>query len=198
MEHGRTKYHGSGRKIPVLGRFLLFLAPFLYLLMANGLMQIHRFIGKWSVPASHILSLILILGIAWKPARLAAQNLITPPLGEHIKPALAYIQENRQDGDIIYVYYGGRVAFDYYQDSFGLNSANVINGVMSRDDPKKYLEDIKKLRGHDRVWFVFTHNCDTCVVHEQRYYVQHLNKTGIQISRLHAPGTNLYLYDLNP
>jgi hypothetical protein len=183
---------------PIKGRFLLFLAPFMFLLMANGLEQICLLVGKWNWPVARILGLLLMLGIVWEPARLVVQNWITPPLEEHIKPGLAYMQENWQDGDIIYVYYGGKPAFEYYRASFGFDTANLINGVMSQDDPGKYIQDIKKLRGSDRVWFIFTHNCDACIVHEQKHYLRYLNKIGTLISKFHGQGVNVYLYDLNP
>jgi len=183
---------------PIKERFLLFLAPFIYLLLTNGLKQICLLTGRWNWSASRILGFFLILGIIWKPALLAGQNMITPPLGEHIKPGLAYMQENWQDNDIIYVYYGGEPAFEYYRASFGFDTSHIINGVMSQDDPGKYVQDIKKLQGHDRVWLIFTHNCDGCIVHEQKHYIRHLNKIGTIISKFHGQGVNVYLYNLNP
>lgn len=183
---------------PISGRFLLFLIPFLFLLMANGLKQILDMINRWNGSLARFLVLTLILGISWRPIFLATKNLITPPLKEHIKPALAYLEENRQGNDLIYVYYGGLPAFMYYESMYNLSSADLIYGVMNQEDPQKYRDQIDTLKGQDRVWFIFTHNCDTCIVHEQRYYIQYLNKIGKTLYRFHGTGVNLYLYDLKP
>ena len=183
---------------PVKGRFLLFLAPFIFLLMANGVQNVFRFLGKRNWKISKSVCFLILIGVTVQPALLTAENVMSPPLGEHIKPVLEYIHKNKQPNDIIYVYYGGEAAFEYYNLSFNFDSSNTVIGVESQNDPTKYKDDIKNLKGHDRVWFIFSHNCDRCAVHEQKYYIEYLNNIGTVMDKLFESSVNMYLYDLNP
>jgi hypothetical protein len=182
---------------PIRGRFLLFLAPPLFLLISNGVRSIHMLAGK-SRLAMYLISGLMVLAATWNQTVTATLNFVSPPLGEDIKPALAYIQQNKQVGDIVYVYYGGQAAFEYYRRAFGFEESEVVMGIESRVFPEKYKSDVRMLKGRDRVWFLFSHNCDNCAVHEQKYYLQYLGGIGDVLDRFSSSQVRVYLFDLNP
>ena len=74
-----------------------------------------------------------------------------------------------------------------------------IVSVVSREKPKKYLQEIEQLRGRKRVWFLFSHICYfyPCKVNEETYLLQHLDKIGKKVLDYKSPGASLYLYDLS-
>lgn len=182
---------------PIRGRFLLFLAPLVFIILAIGLKEAYEALSRYKFTAHLICGLFIVMATA-SQAIIITGNFISPPMGEDIKPALLYIQQHKKPNDEIYVYYGGQSAFQYYQTSFGFTDKDVILGIESRSNPEKYKDDVEKLRGKNRVWFLFSHNCDSCIVHEQKYYLQYLGKIGNVIERFNSSDVRLYLFDLNP
>jgi hypothetical protein len=71
-----------------------------------------------------------------------------------------------------------------------------VIGVSSRSAPEKYLEDVAKLRGNPRVWFLFSHVCDWCQASEEVYILGYLDQNGKRLDSTQASGTSGYLYDL--
>ena len=133
----------------------------------------------------------------YSPVCVALQNARTPNLGEHIRPALAYLSERRQSSDAIYVYYSAVPAIHFYAPQFGINSNDYIGSLSSRRAPEKYAEDLTRLAGRERVWFVFAHPCRWCPVDEEALFLQNLDGIGVRIDEFKAPGAAVYLYDLH-
>jgi len=182
---------------PFNGRFLHYLIPYVFLLMANGLRNIYWLVNLWNRKIALAIISVFILAVAIQPFATVTKAFIDPPLGEHIKPAMAFIRQNMELDDIIYIYYGGNGAFEYYESFYGLEHSNRIFGTRNRENPEIYLKEINALLGNKRVWFIFSHNCDQCIVHEQRYFIQHLNQWGQVQKKFQKDGVNLYLYDLS-
>jgi hypothetical protein len=86
-------------------------------------------------------------------------------------------------------------AFEFYAPAYGFDPKYVIDGIMSRNDPQKYLADVDQLKGKARVWFVFTHNF-VGAVNEQNYMFYHLKKIGVKCAEYSPPGATVYLFNL--
>jgi hypothetical protein len=183
------------KKYPFGDRLLLFLLPILFLLLAEGTKIVRTILLKMNRYLADITCISLVVYLLYNPITIVYSNLQNPPLGEHIKPVMEYLSENRLVTDLIYVYYGAIPAFEFYRPFYGFNEREYIKGISSREEPAKYIEDIKKLKGN-RVWFVFSHNCSWCIVNEQEYILDYLNKTGIKVDEFLSGGASLYLYDL--
>lgn len=184
------------RKYPFSGRLLLFLLPLLFLLLAEGAKQVRIILLKVKRHLAELIYAFSVVYLLYHPASVVYKNLQSPPMGEHIKPVMSYISENYFSDDLIYVYYGARPAFEFYMSLYGFDQHDYIAGVAARNDPVKYLEDIEKLRGHPRVWFVFSHNCSWCIVNEEQFILEHLNKIGVKKGEFLSDGASVYLYDL--
>ncbi len=185
------------KRYPFGDRLLLFLLPFLFLLLAEGIKMVRMTLLKVNSLLAELICIIFITHLSYNSVIIAYNNLRHPPLGEHIKPVMAYLSKNRLSTDLIYVYYGAIPAFEFYKSLYGFNENEYIKGISSRKEPTKYLEDIKKLKGYRRVWFVFSHNCSWCIVNEQEYILEYLNKIGVKVDEFLSEGASLYLYNLN-
>jgi len=192
-----TTLAASGiQKYPFSGRLILFLVPIIFLLIAEGVERIRGTLANHNRIVASFTVVVLILLLLAQPAVSAKNGLKNPNMGEHIRPIVEYINQNKQSNDIVYIYYGAKPAFLYYAPFCGLKDSDFRVGVKARTEPEKYLKDIDTLKGNGRVWFVFSHNCSWCKVDEKVYYLIHLNKIGKKIDEFSASGAVAYLYDL--
>jgi hypothetical protein len=143
-----------------------------------------------------LVSASLVVYFLYGPIAVAYENLQSPPLGEHIKPVMSYMSENYLSTDLIYVYYGAAPAFEFYAPLYGFDRNDYIVGLSARKDPAQYLEEIEKIKGSQRIWFVFSHNCSWCIVNEQDFILEHLNEIGLKNGELVSDGASVYLYNL--
>lgn len=181
------------RLYPFEGRVILFIAPILIIFVSAGISRVHEIVKKESQVIAILLSLILFIPTAGT----AIYHLIKPRAPEESRPALEYIKKNKQKGDIIYVYYGARNAFEYYRLRFPELNKDYIYGIESRNDWTKYYSDIERLKGNKRVWFVFSHIATHLGVDEEKLFITYLNLLGRSIEDYKTSGASVYLYDLS-
>ena len=196
-------------RYPLKGRLLLFLVPFLILLVAEGLGRIYTLFSRWNRALAVILCTTLITITLWLPAYGALRRFSTTTTGQDFKSILRYVEDNKAQNDVIYVSDAALTAFYYYAPFYGLDKGKILIGnklpkinKISRgedlDGPDlgKFFSEINSLKGNDRVWFIFLDNfCDNCV---ELFYIQHLDQLGRVQDRFGVPGSAAYLYDLKP
>lgn len=183
-----TLFASGLHKYPFSGRLLLFIVPIVILFIAEGIKQI-----KTKTSNNSSILVIIIIGLLIFPPLLSTSyHLLKPRTREEIKPIISYVRENRQSGDLLYLYYSSQFAFKYYSGSYGFNDNDYIIGVSSRGNPEKYISDLDKLRDNKRVWILFSH------VHqdEEILFLNYLNSIGKGIDYFKAKGASVYLYDL--
>jgi hypothetical protein len=191
------------QRYPLKNRFMLFLVPFALLLMAEGFRAIYRLLAKWRPDFAALFSGILVLAVIWQVVPNTYEKAISGQKDD-IRPVLAYVAENRLPDDIVYVFYKTDPAFHYYAPFYGLETGNIMVGV---NDPRKkvalqnFEDDVDKLVGNKRVWFVFSEvvDCPNCQPEDtQSFYLDHINKFGVMIDSFKGSGAGAYLYDLSP
>jgi hypothetical protein len=184
-------------KYPFSERLLLFILPIVFFLIVEGIERFRLILTRinfWiAVGAWAILAVVLL----YYPTKIALKNLEYPILGEHIKPVMSYVSERKVNGDLIYIYYAAKPAFAYYASLYGFGENDYFIGIRGREDPGKYIQDIDKVRGYNRVWFLFSHNCTWCLVNEELFYLNHLDKTGKRLDEFKSTGASVYLYKLS-
>jgi hypothetical protein len=183
-------------KYPFSGRLLLFLVPPIFILLAEGVRRVGTFLNRINKSVGWIASACLLVYLLYSPTMLILERVKSPPLNENIKPVMAYLRNNYVDNDLIYIYYSAKPAFEFYAHNYGLDRSKYNVGVSARNNPDKYLEDIDKLIGNSRVWFVFSHNCSWCMVNEEVFITDHLNEIGYKRGEYISDGASVYLYDL--
>jgi hypothetical protein len=190
------------QKYPLRGRFLLFLVPIIILLMVEGFGRIYTILAqKWNRNLAFGVCAFLVLIIFWSPAKSAFSTFLAPPMRDHIKPALEYIENHKTPDDVIYVYHGARPSFNYYAPFYGLVEGNIISGDDLSDKPalKQFYKQTDRLIGNDRVWILFSHviDCGDCAGDMEDFYVQYLNQFGKIEDQFKSSGATLYLYNFN-
>lgn len=187
-------------KYPLRGRFMLFLVPLLILLMAEGLGRIYMWFRSWNRNYAIVICFIAALAILWVPINGIYAKFLLPPMGDHIRPVLAYVQQRMQPDDIIYVYHGARPSFNYYAPFYNFTDDQVISGDDLSDVPalKQFYYQVDQLKGKGRVWVLFSHivDCGDCSGDMETFYVQYISQYGGVEDQFTAPGASVYLYNL--
>jgi hypothetical protein len=176
------------QKYPFSGRLILFLAPAFFLIIAVGVAHI------WEVTRQRG----AMIGVTFAVVFFAftARQGLQPYWHEEIKPLLSYFATHRQAGDVLYVYYGAADALQYYQDRYGLADGDYVVGVPARYDWNRYRDDLMQLRGHKRVWVLFSHVHRSSGVDEEELLLYFLDSLGVRLDGQKAAGASIYLYDL--
>jgi hypothetical protein len=193
----------AAQKYPLKGRLMLFLVPFVFFLIAEGLGCIYSLIAKWHVGIARIIYMLPALVLVLLPAAVTWGFFVTPYVGSNIKPVLQYVAEQRQEEDAIYVFHTINAVFDYYAPLFGLEDTSVLmgrSGLSKRAALQDFYNGVETLNGEDRVWFIFAGilDCGGCEGDMQLFYTDYLDERGTLLDSFHATGANAYLYDLNP
>jgi hypothetical protein len=185
---------------PFKGRLLLFMAPLLLLLVAEGTGKI---IEK-SRAHSAVIGVAFAGLLFFQPLLSASYHLIEPrttlvryPIREEIKPVLTYLAEHRRPEDVLYLHYSAWNAFEYYQQRYGYKEGDYVVSLVSKDDWSKYADDLDKLRGSRRVWVLFSHFQSSKTFAERTFFLYHLDSMGTRLDSFTSEGAEVYLYDLD-
>lgn len=179
-------------KYPFEGRLLLFIVPFITMMIAQGV----EFMRGRSAQGSKTVGMLLVTALVLYPVMLAGYHLVKPRAPEELKLVLQYLKDHKQENDVIYVYYGAVNGFRYYADRFGYENGDFVAGVEARHDWPLYYQDLKKLKGNARVWVLLSHICDWAGVDEEMLFISYLEILGKKLDAFSAPGAAAYLYDL--
>lgn len=184
-------------KYPFVGRLILFSAPLFIALLAAGVDEVCRWLQR-PRGLRIIVGAAIAVGLLYTPFTSAAQNFISPKYPEHIRPALAYLRENRKPGDTIYVYYWAVPAFRYYAPLYGFSETDFVAGNNYETNPPGLLPEADQYKGRQRVWVLFSHVYEKDGYNEKDALLAHLDEIGDRKREFIRPGTSvsLYLYDL--
>jgi hypothetical protein len=211
-------------KYPFKGRLILFLVPLMLLFIAEGVKQIHDKTKNHSaIIGAVFIGILFIYPLSW-----AAYHAKNPISRADIKPVLSHIKDNWRDGDIVYVFYYSQYAFEYYAKyhpgpySFDENEYTI--GIAPRgwydrwrkqsvskyydlekeivqshsDVFKEYVKDINKLKGHKRIWALFTEGHPRDGIEEDKFFKYHFEQVGKLRDSFGRSGLAIaYLYDVS-
>ena len=179
------------------GRVLLFLAPLFFLVIAEGVAWVGRAgaAGSPGRTGARIAAAALAAVLLFPFGLFAVRGV--PMLREEVKPLLAHASEHWQPGDVMYVYYNARPAFEYYRDRYGFTGRETIVGRCARMQPVRYLDDLARLQGRPRAWVLFIGGKAAWGYDERRLMVDFLDRVGRRLDDRVAIESSLYLYDLS-
>ena len=177
---------------PFAGRMILFLSPILILLLAEGIEAAAGWLpSAWLAWTARVLLAGYLL---FGPLAASTENFLAPKYQEHIRPTMQYLRDYRKPGDLVYVYYWAAHAVRYYGPKYGMSMSDFIIGQDHHDDPAAYHAELNALRGHTRVWFLFSHVYENGNFNERDYILNYLNSIGRELREYRVPGTSVYLY----
>ena len=198
-------------------RLILFLMPALYLIIAEGIVQLQVKLLAYPKTSIVTVAIQIILVVSLTDFPLHHRHV-----SQEIKPVLEYMQKNRQDKDTVYLYYWAEPAFRYYANFYNFNydDCHIITPLPTKEytnevdysrsklglKPVKVNEtqcvlgisdsyrgsrrELDKLRG--RVWFIFSHVSK----HRLKMFLKHLDTRGTRLDENIQPGAFAYLYKL--
>jgi hypothetical protein len=151
------------------GRVLLFALPFVFLLIAVGIVALMNRAKRLA---------IVLLAMMFVPF-LMYSALGVPHVRAEVKPLLAYMQEEGLPEDRIYVHYEGRTQLQYYANRYGLSEARVTIG-------------------EPRVWVFFATDGRAAHAYDEKgLMLSVLDRLGTRLDDQVAIGSSVYLYDLS-
>jgi hypothetical protein len=177
---------------PAVGRFYLFFAPALALLIAAGMEALMQAAAAIRLPLAAVLVALLFL----EPALTACQIIAHPMQAEELRPVLAYVQAHQQPGDVWYIYWHTQIAYRYYAEAYGLRGSNVVIGSCRDCAPRAgvFEQDAARLRGR-RVWVLIA-NPSTATGDEFTMLVRGFDAAGVRRDVFWQPGAVAFLYQL--
>jgi hypothetical protein len=173
--------------------FILFALPILFLVIGEGAVAIAEASGRFSLVVKAALFVLLLT----KPIWADVHTLIHPTRPEDIKLAILYAPTHQQPDDVWYIYHWARYQFWYYSDVYGLRPSTVRIGVDCGIDVECYTADLDKLRGHPRVWVLFSHIWVGDGLQEETLFLEYLDGLGVRLDSYRSTGARAYLYDLS-
>lgn len=171
-------------KYPFANRLIVFMLPHIFLFLGEGA----TWIREKTKPFTGV---TFILALFMFPIFSAGSSLIYPRTHEEARPVIRYLKEHKQDGDLVYVYYASQVVFEYYMRRLDFHLEDYIQGISSRDDWRKYIQDLQQLHGHRRVWLFFSH-----AYSEEAFFLSYLDSIGKRLDSFKDERASVYLYDL--
>jgi len=207
---------------PFKGRLILFIVPSIFILISSGIENIMDVTRK----TSRILWVCILVLLFIHPLTYAAYHTVAPTSISEIKPVLKHIKEKWQPGDVVYVHWYAQYSFEYYSKYYDkpyhFDEADYIIGIAPRGwynrwkkqdvsryyDPDKvitqtdtdvfneYVRDIQKLKGHKRVWLLFTEAIPRDGIREEKFFTYQLDLMGKRLDSFGNSGAICYLYDL--
>jgi hypothetical protein len=189
----------SLRLYPLGGRLSLYLAPLMIILISQS-MEPLRYDLRVPSRLSWVLAMFVGLFLLYSPAVESIFDFVTPKYFEHIRPSMAALSENWEEGDALFVSHGAVPAFRFYADRYGLGDADYQTSEASDySQPENILSYLQALDGNGRVWVLVTHVYETKGFNEKDFLMSSLDALGENKREFKSPGTSVYLflYDLS-
>lgn len=179
---------------PSLERMVLFLAPVGILLIGIVLgYAAEKLRGRTVIGG--IITLLVGVYLFYGALPLTTGQFISPKYFEHIRPTMEFLQGSWREGDAMYVSYGGVPAFEYYAPMYGLENVPYAAGRREDyEDPDRMLQRLEPLKGHGRVWVLFSHVYEKGDFNEKDFLFDRLQMIGSRKREFREAGTSVYLY----
>lgn len=180
-------------KYPFAGRLILFLVPAFLLLIAEGVEHIRSQIKS----GAHLIAFCMIGLLMLHPVLDSIHHLLKPRVREEIKPVMSHIKERQHAEDVLYVYHGAVPAFRYYATGYGLDIMPRVQATSWENTSwNEYEQDIERLRGHRRVWLLFSHSRTLAGEDEEKVFLYLLDRRGARLDSFKSAGAAAYLYQM--
>jgi hypothetical protein len=188
-------------KFPFHGRLIMYLLPLVFLVFAkavDGLTSLVR-----NKVAGNLLFIALVIALL-RPALPTAENFLVSKgyLQDDLKPALAFMEENLQSSDTVYLYHYVATPFAYYAPQYRLEGLNIVYGQNYSRNARKYQDELSSLPRGQRIWFLFTFVGDARInkndkQDEREYFLDYLNSNGSLVQEFYsendASSAHLYI-----
>jgi hypothetical protein len=182
----------AGHLYPLVHRLGVFLTPSMALLTVAGSIALTDAARRAFGPVTRVMYAAPLM-----PVALALISSHPPFLVEHTRPLIRDVAQEWRPADAVYSFYAANQAMDYYGSRFGIT--DWVPGACARGEPREYWRQLDSLRGHPRVWVVFTHSLPR--LGEAEAILGYLRTIGIErramLDQMDPLHTSAYLFDLS-
>ena len=143
-------------RYPIKFRVVIFLAPAIFILIAEGVGNIGKFLRIRSLKFTILVTFL----ISFHPICHAVQGILHPSFVEEIRPLVKLIDKNMAINDSLLVL-GCWPAFQYYNDRYKLNKGEIYRAPSGRKPEliTKILEQAEAKS--ERVWILISHDMNS-------------------------------------
>ena len=175
---------------PFSGRLLLFAVPFMFLLIADGVIRVGSLVReKQNLVVGAMTSVLLV------PQLLYSSTILVKPYSfEEVRPAIEYMSEHWQPGDILYVYHGAQPTFRFYSGRYGFSSSEYIFGEGSRQSLPTVEAELLGLNGHGRLWLLLGHIDRSDGIDDDSLFREHFRRDRHTIDSFKSKDAAVYLF----
>ncbi len=142
-------------KYSTLGRLILFATPALVIFLVKGLEFIYEKLKDQSRLAQPVIFCLAALLLLQSFLNSAIHNTFKPARIEDIKTLLGFIENQKKERDVLYVYFAAEPQFGYYKEKYDFKDMEVMLG--KNPNAPEWKEDFEQLKGKSRVWVLMTH-----------------------------------------
>jgi len=143
------------QKYPFHGRLILYLLPLVFLVLGKGVGLLISLIRNRAF-ANIAFAALLILFLRPVIPTVNSYWFTRAYLRDDLKPVLSFVKDNRQAGDIIYLYHYIGQQYTYYAPIYDLENVPVVTGQNNSRSARKYQEELSSLPRGQRIWFLFS------------------------------------------
>jgi hypothetical protein len=178
------------QKYPFHGRLILYLFPLVFIVLGKG---IDLLIGSIRHPVFANLAYAALVILILNPVIATAQSYLFTRsyLDEDLKPVFSFMQENKQDDDLVYLYHLVGPEYIYYAPAYNLEHLSYVRGQNYSRNAKKYREELSSLPRGQRIWFIFSFVIEGKVrkgerQDEREYMLNYLKENGTLLDEFYA------------
>jgi hypothetical protein len=172
---------------PFATRLLLFLVPVCVVQMAVGLAGL-RLPGLNAFTPGVLAVVLLAAPIA------ATNDQLEQVERSGVRDMLGAIRASGAPGDALYVYGKARMSYAIYARQHPASGRHVVLGALNVREGSKLTEDLRKLTGQQRVWFLFS-EVHTFFVDEEQLLRREVERHGRLVRTLEVGPARAYLYE---
>lgn len=178
------------QKYPFHGRLILYLLPLVFIVLGKGIDFLIDLL-RYRVIANIVFAVLIVLLL--RPVASTTHSYLSDHtyLQDDLKPILAFVDNHKQDSDLVYVYHHIVQSYTYYAPRYDLEGLPVVVGQNNSGEAKKYLEELSSLPRGQRIWFVFSFVHETRVrkgkkQDERKYILDYLHENGILVEEYYS------------
>lgn len=202
-------------RYPLGGRFSLFLAPVLLLLVARGAQALVTWSRKPLLVGAALGAFLVV-----SPLAIGTYHVVRPPAREDIRPLLETLVDQWKEGDTLYVHRNSQYALRYYStcldckpsgddfpwptrvaapspsgEQFAPALESVPPSVVVGGTPPVPPEEVSRLPAAGRAWLLFSHDPSHGGVDDAALLLRALESEGEVLDEFRARGARLYLVE---